>query len=125
MSEYAPGVCNIGKNEIRKRYALAVAAFVIAAVYSYAVLAFALPHWALLISIIPLLMGFEGFYQGYFHFCAGFAAAGRYDLSGSEDSKGQVTDAASHRKDLAKAGQIHLYSIISAIIVAAIIYLAL
>lgn len=122
MTGYQPGVCNIGKNEIRKRYGLAVVAFLISALFVFAALLFKLPHWAMLFTIIPLVMGFEGFYQGYFRFCAGFAAAGKYDFTGSGGSAKKVTDLASHRKDLQKAMQIHLYSIISSIIVVAIIY---
>lgn len=70
-------------------------------------------------------MGFEGFYQGYFKFCAGFAAASKYDFTGSGDSKGKVTDSGSHMKDMKKATDIHLYSVISAIILIAIIYFAI
>lgn len=122
MPEYKPGVCNIGKNEIRKRYTLAIVAFVISALVLYASLSFDLSHWTLLFSFIPLLMGFEGFYQGYFRFCAGFAAAGKYDFTGSGGTKNKVTDSRSHKKDLQKARQIHIYSIISSIIVVVIIY---
>src|SRR5271157_5202492 len=107
MAEYQAGICNIGKNEIRKRYSLAVAAFVVTAIFLYASLSFNLPHWALLFSFIPLVLGFEGVYQGYFKFCAGFAAAGKYDFTGSGDSKGKVTDAGSHMKDMKKATDIH------------------
>ena len=125
MPGYEPGVCNIGRNEIRKRYALAAAGFVIAAIVSYAAFALGLPRWTLLVSFIPLLMGFEGFYQGYLHFCAGFAAVGLYDFAGSGGSRSKVADAGSHRQDMKKAMRIHAYSIISGLIVAAIIYFAL
>lgn len=122
MEQYKPGVCNIGKNEIQKRYGLAVVAFVISTILVYSILAFNLPHWSLLLSFIPLVMGFEGFYQGYFKFCAGFASAGIYDFTGSGGSKSKVTDSNSHKKDMKKAMQIHIYSIISSLIIVAIIY---
>lgn len=122
MPEYKPGVCNIGENEIRKRYALAVIAFVVSALLVYAVVLLNLARWALLLSFIPLVMGFEGLYQGYFKFCAGFAAAGKYDFTGSGGSKSNVTDSESHKKDLQKARRIHIYSIISSIIIVVIIY---
>jgi len=122
---YVPGVCNIGKNEIRKRYALAVVGFAVAAVFSYAVLSYGLPRWALLLSFLPLMMGFEGFYQGYLKFCAGFAAAGIYDFAGSGGSRNKVANHESHTKDMGKAMRIHAYSIASCVIVAVIIYLFL
>jgi hypothetical protein len=123
MQEYQAGVCNIGKNEKRKRYTLAVVGFVIAALAVYAIASLALPRWVYLPSFIPLVLGYEGFYQGYFSFCAGFAAAGISDFTGSGGSRGKVTDQKSHAKDMQKAMQIHIYSIISSIIIVAIIYL--
>lgn len=125
MSEYKPGNCNIGKNEIRKRYALAVAVFVIVVIAFYGIVSLNLPHWSLLLLFIPLIMGFEGFYQGYFHFCAGFAAKGIYDLSGSGGSRNNVTDPESHKKDMKKANQIHMYSVVSSLIIVIVIYFAL
>lgn len=125
MAEYKPGDCNIGKDEIRKRYGIAVAAFVVSAIVVYVIFLFNLPHWELLLTFIPLAMGFEGFYQGYFKFCAGFAAAGVYDFTGSGGSRKKVTDPESHRKDMRNARRIHIYSIISSIIIVAIIYFAL
>ena len=88
MPEYQPGVCNIGKNETRKRYTLAIAAFVVSALVICIILLLHWPRIALLISFIPLFVAFEGFYQGYFKFCAGFAAAGIYDFTGSADALG-------------------------------------
>jgi hypothetical protein len=125
MPGYTPGVCNIGKNEIRKRYALAAMGFVISAIVSYVILSSGLPRWALLSSFIPLLLGFEGFYQGHFKFCAGFAAAGVYDFTGSGGSRSKVTNPESHKSDMKMASRIHMYSIVSGIIITAIIYFAL
>lgn len=125
MAQYQPGVCNIGKNEIRKRYGLAVVAFVIAAIVSYAILSFSWPKLALFFSFVLLLMGFEGFYQGYFKFCAGFAARGIYDFAGSGGSRNKVTNSEAHKEDMKKAKQIHIYSIVSSIIIIAIIYFLL
>ncbi len=122
MPEYMPGVCNIGKAEIRKRYALAAVAFVISAILAAAIILFNWPRLVLLVLFIPLAMAFEGLYQGYFRFCAGFAAAGKYDLTGSGGKEGKVTDSKSHKTDMLKARQIHIYSVASSIIIAVIIY---
>lgn len=125
MSGYVPGVCNIGKTEIRKRYAIAVAGFAIAAFASFIVIFYHMPRWMLLLNFIPLMVGFEGFYQGYLKFCAGFAAAGVYDFTGSGGSRNKVTNPDSRSKDLGKAMQIHVYSFVSMTIVTAIIYFVL
>jgi uncharacterized membrane protein len=123
MEKYQPGVCNIGKNERRKRYGIAVVGFAVTLLVVYLILSFDLPRLVLLLSFIPLAMAFEGFYQGYFRFCAGFAAAGISDLSGSGGSRSKVTNQEFHRKDMQKARQIHIYSIVSSIIIVALIYL--
>ncbi len=120
MTEYRPGVCNIGKDEIRERYALAFMGFMISALLVSSVILYHLPRWSLLASIIPLALGFEGFYQGHFRFCAGFAAAGVYDVG---NSKKKVTDPNDHTKDMRKAKQIHAYSIVSAVLIAVVVYL--
>lgn len=122
MAEYVPGVCNIGKNETRKRYGLAVTGFVLSAIIAYAIPLFHLPGWVIFFSYIFLLLGFEGFYQGYFKFCAGFAAKGIYDFKGSGGSRSKVDNPEYHRKDMGMAQKIHLYSIVSSIIVVVIAY---
>jgi hypothetical protein len=125
MEKYQPGVCNIGKSEVRKRYAFAVVGFALTVLAVSAIVLLKWPKLTLLVSFIPLAMGFEGLYQGYFKFCAGFAAAGITDFKGSGGSRSKVADASSHKKDLKKAKQIHLFTIISAIILVAVIYLVL
>jgi uncharacterized membrane protein len=106
MEKYQPGVCNIGKNERRKRYGIAVVGFAVTLLVVYLILSFDLPRLVLLLS-----------------FCAGFAAAGISDLSGSGGSRSKVTNQEFHRKDMQKARQIHIYSIVSSIIIVALIYL--
>ena len=124
MTGYKPGVCNIGKNEIRKRYAMAAIGFLISAAIVCAVVAYRLPLWTLLLLFLPLLFAFEGFYQGYLRFCAGFAAAGVYDFAGSGGSRGKVSDKEAHMRDMRKAIMIHAYAIFSSIALTIIIYLA-
>jgi hypothetical protein len=123
MAGYEPGACNIGKAEIRKRYALAVAGFLIAAAFAYAVAVSHMPRWALFFSAIPLILGFEGFYQGYLKFCAGFAAKGIYDFKGSGGERGKVKSKEEHWKDMKKAVMIHLYALISGAIVTVLVYI--
>lgn len=124
MDSYRPGVCNIGKNEIRKRYAIGFAGLIVAGILLYAIILFSLPTWSPLLSFVPLFLGAEGFYQGYFKFCAGFAARSIFDFSGSSNEKGKVTDKEAHDLDMRKATRINLYSTVTAAVLAVIIYLA-
>ena len=125
MENYLPGRCNIGKGEIRKRFGLGLAGFVIALAIVYAIYLFGLTRLALLASFVFLILGFEGFYQGYFRFCAGFAAMGIYDFTGSGGSRQNVTDPSAHLEDMKKAKKIHIYSIVSSAVIVAIIYFVL
>jgi hypothetical protein len=123
--KYEAGVCNIGKNEIRKRYAFGVSGVVVTGVLIFALKVLFAPGWTILFAFFPLALAFEGFYQGRFGFCAGFAAKGIFDLSGSGGKAGRVANAKAHAKDMAKAMKIHLYSLVSAAIVSAFLYLIL
>jgi hypothetical protein len=124
MGSYSPGVCNIGKNEIRKRYVIGLVGLLVTAILVYVIVLFSLPTWSLLVCLVPLFLGAEGFYQGYFRFCAGFASRSIFDFSGSSTEKGNVTDKDAHALDMRKAMRINLCSIVTAVIVTVIIYLA-
>ncbi len=123
MAEYKPGVCNIGKDEIRKRYAFGAAGLAIAAVLVYLLVSWGMPKPYLLLSFIPLVMAFEGFYQGYFGFCVGYATKGIFDLGGSGGGYGEVKDKESHRTDMGRAKTITIYAVVSSLLVAIIVYL--
>ncbi len=125
MAEYTPGVCNIGKKEIMKRYAFGAAGLVIAVALAYFVVSYSMPRQYLLALFIPLVMAFEGFYQGHFGFCVGYATKGIYDLGGSGGGYGKVTDAKSHKTDMDRATKITIYSVASSLVVTIIVYLFL
>ncbi len=120
---YKPGVCNIGKNEIRKRYALAVLSFIITAVLFCLFYLYSFTTIWFVVLVFPLLFGFEGFYQGYLHFCAGFGMSRRYDFSGTRNEHGVVNDKKQHLKDLIRSMQINAYSIWSAVLVTILLVL--
>ena len=110
---YEPGICNIGRTEIRKRYSFGAIGFILTvALFYYFMLSGMLTQWFVLL-VIPLFAGFEGLYQGRMHFCAGFAMGGKYDLSGTRKDKGKVTNKTSHRLDITQAMKIHIYSLYS------------
>ena len=125
MAEYKPGVCNIGKNEIRKRYAFGAAGLALFAVLVYLLLSLSMPKIYLLSAFVPLVLAFEGIYQGYFGFCVGYASRGIYDLEGSGGGYGKVADTGSHKADMARANTITMYAVASALVVAIAVYVLL
>ena len=122
MAGYQPGVCNIGRDERRKRRVAGIAGFLGAAAYVAAVLWFGLPERYLLGSFAFLFGGFVGVFQDYFRFCVAFGALARYDLSGSADDAGSVTDAEAVARDRKRAVQILAAAVISAAVVTGIVY---
>jgi len=122
MEGYQPGVCNIGRDERRKRRVAGIAGFLGAAAYVAAVLWFGLPERYLLGSFAFLFGGFVGVFQDYFRFCVAFGALARYDLSGSADDAGSVTDAEAVARDRKRAVQILAAAVISAAVVTGIVY---
>ncbi|MGB9987007.1 hypothetical protein [Salarchaeum japonicum] len=123
MTEYQPGVCNIGAGEQRKRYAFGVAGFAVAAAVAVAVYAFSFPAVWMLAAVVPLFAGFEGVLQGAQRFCAGFATAGIYDVSDSANDRHEVVDDAARRADRRKAVRIHVQSLVGAAVTGAALYL--
>ncbi|MBO4247261.1 hypothetical protein IL252_05430 [Halomicrobium sp. IBSBa] len=122
MAGYQPGVCNIGRDERRKRRVAGIAGFLGAAAYVAAVLWFGLPERYLLGSFAFLFGGFVGVFQDYFRFCVAFGALARYDLSGSADDAGSVTDAEAVARDRKRAVQILAAAAVSAAVVTGIVY---
>ena len=124
MASYQPGVCNIGRDERRKRRVAGVAGFVGAVAYVGVVLWAGLPDRFLLGTFAFLFGGFVGAFQAYFRFCVAFGALARYDLSGSGEGAGTVADAAAVHRDRKRAVQILAYAALSAAAVTAVCYAA-
>ena len=114
---YLPGKCNIGPKEIRKRYLVGAIGFMIAAILLFLLSFFKAGYALFIITILPFILGFIGFYQGHEKFCIGNAIAGVYDFSGNKGKRSHVNDRISHMKDIKKAVLLLSYSIVSAAII--------
>lgn len=120
MTEYRPGVCNIGRAERRKRYVLGTSAFA-AAIIGVWRNGIATPLEAVGILVL-LFIGFEGIYQGRTGFCAAFGHAGIYDVSENGKEPDQVRDPKARRKDQRRALRMHVFATGAAIIAMAILF---
>lgn len=122
MSEYQPGVCNIGRDERRKRRTVGVAATLAAAGGTVFLLATGRPETTLLWTF-PLWFGASvGFVQDRMGFCVGFGALARYDLSGSGGDAGTVGDAEAVRRDRRRALEVLAYAGLAALATTAVVY---
>jgi hypothetical protein len=106
-AQYIPGVCNIGRDEIRRRRRTGhFGLFVSIVVFAALVLVDAPPIFRLII-FLPAAVSASGYIQAYLKFCAGFGQLGVFNF-GPRGSTQHVVDKAARAKDRAKARQIGL-----------------
>lgn len=122
MTEYQPGVCNIGANERRKRRLAGGVGFIAAIGYVAVVVGTELPTNYLLVTFVFLFGGFVGYFQARFGFCVAFAALARYDLSGSGGGTGTISEEEALRRDRRQAVKITLYAAGAAAVVTVVVY---
>lgn len=125
MAEYQPGVCNIGHAEQRKRYGLGLVGATFTVLLTILLGIGVLPSLTIALVLITVFAAFEGFLQGYFSFCAGFASKGIYDTSETGEEREEVGSEEARKKDKVRALQIHMYSLTGTVTTTAFIYLAL
>ena len=119
--DYSPGKCNIGPNEIRKRYLAGLAGFIVTVILAVILFILRVNYLFFVLLILPLFLGFIGFYQGYKRFCVANAIKGVYVIS--DTKKGSIKNKALHVIDLKKAGVLITYALISAAVITVIITL--
>ncbi len=120
--QYVPGVCNIGKPEIRKRKQGGWAGFVVTVILYILFIYFDVNRiWRLLI-FFPATMAAIGFVQARMHFCAYFGISGVFNVSSESGKTDTVEQAEFRAKDRRKAQQIITYSVIIGAVVAAMAY---
>ncbi|SFG00074.1 hypothetical protein SAMN04488063_1089 [Halopelagius inordinatus] len=122
MPEYQPGECNIGEAEQRRRYALGLLASVATLVLITWVLTNDGPMGLLALASIPLFGAAEGFFQGRYEFCTGFASLGVYDVSDEGHDRREVRAEADRKADKRRAWRIHAYSASVAVVGTVLLY---
>jgi hypothetical protein len=103
---YIPGVCNLGRTEIRARWIAAGIGLVVtfAALIVFAVVP--VPWYLKVLVFLPANLGFVGLLQARFQFCVKYGIQGVFNV-GSELGKTDTVEQAEFRKkDRQKAIQI-------------------
>jgi fatty acid desaturase len=120
--QYIPGVCNIGRAEIRQRK---LVGWISLAVTAGAWLALAIldvaPAWRLTL-FVPASIAATGFLQAAWHFCATFGVLGRSNFGPSAGKTDTVEQAEFRRQDRRTALRIIALSALAGAAVAAIAY---
>jgi hypothetical protein len=121
-TEYIPGVCNIGRAEIRQRKLLGwiMLAVTVGVWLALAILDVA-PAWRLAI-FVPASIAATGFLQAARHFCATFGVLGLSNFGPSVGQTDTVEQATFRRQDRRTALQIITLSALAGAAVAAIAY---
>ncbi len=112
-----PGTCNIGREEIAKRYRYAIAALVVFVLYAVLIYIYSAErNWRLPI-FIPAFLTVYCYLQGRLQFCAGLG------LRGLSKIGKDVTIHSEHiSRDRKRAVKILMYSFAAAAFVTAIVY---
>ncbi|MEO7123345.1 MAG: hypothetical protein ABI400_09580 [Lacisediminihabitans sp.] len=117
-NEYVPGVCNIGKAEIRSRRnsGFVALAITIVILVLFLVLPIAAP-WRLVL-ILPAAGAAVGFLQAGMHFCAGFALRGVFNFGDDTHHTDTIEQAAYRSADQKKVILIFGLSLVIGIVFA-------
>ena len=117
-TEYVPGICNINKDEIRKRrlsgyFSLAIVAFGLSAFIAMQA------NWPyFLVLFIPTFVSSLGFLQAKQKFCATYGAIGKQHTD--DDDIEVVEDESARKADKVRARIIYLQSFLIATVLTAI-----
>ncbi len=121
MSQYIPGVCNIGRAEIRKRQQLGWIGIILTLLIGISLMIANTPHWWRILIAFPAAAGAAGFLQARFHFCAYFGLTALFNVD-----EARLTDTPSQsefrQKDRKKAWLIIFLTILTTILITSIFY---
>ncbi len=111
VDDYRAGACNIGPDEIARRWRTGhVLAAVTAALFG-AALAVDAPHWWRLALFAPATVSAAGYLQAATRFCAEYGWRGVFNFGeGGHSRTTSVADAAARRLDRLRAARIGLGS---------------
>jgi len=120
--QYIPGVCNIGRAEIKRRKIVGwIALATTVALWAALAAAGASAAWRLVL-FVPATVAAIGFLQAAWHFCANFGLRGVLNFGPNVGKTDTVEQAEFRRQDRRKALQIIGLSLLAGAAVAAAAY---
>jgi hypothetical protein len=120
-NQYIPGVCNIGKEEIKRRKVSAFVTLTVTIILILILLLMPVNRYWRLVLFLPITSLAVGLQQWYFHFCVLFGIKGVFNFGnlGKTDS---VEQANFRKKDRAKAQRMIIIGIAFGIFATLIFY---
>jgi hypothetical protein len=116
--QYIPGVCNINREEIRRRRLVGVIGLISTAGLFGLLELFHSSDTARLSLFVPAYVGAIGFLQAANHFCTGYGSRGLQNATEGSQAPSEVTDGKALAKDRRRVAQINLQAAVIAIVVA-------
>jgi len=110
IAHYIPGVCNIGRDEIRIRALTGLAGLFITAILLIILIIVRVPPMIRIIVSIPAFISALGFLQAYFHFCAYFGLRSLFNFERAGTTPEEIWDDDMRRVDRRRAWMIIGYA---------------
>ena len=104
-SDYRPGTCNIGPEEIRRRRRAGHTGLIATIVLLVLLIAIGAPPLARLVVALPAAVAASGYLQAWLKFCAGFGSQGVFNF-GQVGQTDAVVDDHDRALDRARARRI-------------------
>ena len=122
QNHYIPGVCNIGREEIRMRWMTGWTGLVLTIAIWLGFVYFSSPALMRLWLFVPAFVSAIGLLQASLHFCVAFGAKGLFNFKPEVGKTESVDQAEFRAKDKAKAIKILLVAAVIADLVAALAF---
>lgn len=117
-TQYIPGVCNIGPQEIKMRMMVGWVSLIITLALGAVLFYLPISPWTRLVLFFPAFISAMGFLQAAFHFCVAFGSKGLFNMDKAVGQTESVTHAEFRKKDQQKVVQIYTLAVVIAIVVA-------
>ncbi len=121
MSQYTPGVCNIGNGEVRRRQLVAIIGYALALASFVTMVSTSAAHSARWGLYLPLLVGSIGFVQARRKFCLAYGFMGTFNF-GKLGQISKVQSVADKKQDRITALTILLQAAALALALTAILF---
>jgi hypothetical protein len=117
---YIPGVCNIGKAEVRQRWIAAWVGLVLSAAALLWFISVPVAWYLKLLIFLPAVVGATSLQQALFQFCVKFGFEGVFNFGAEVGKTDSVEMAEYRRRDKAKALRMVVVGLLTAIVITAI-----
>jgi hypothetical protein len=120
QNAYIPGVCNIGKAEVRQRWIAAWVGLILSGAALLLFIFVPVAWYLKLLIFLPAIVGTTSLQQALFQFCVKFGFEGVFNFGAEVGKTDSVEMAEYRRRDKAKALRMVVVGLLAAIIITVI-----